>query len=292
MTVTDNGRIDAPREDLVRMTESVRVAEDGNTLVGYAAVFNRWAEIDSWEGRFKERIAPGAFKKTIAERGDKVKVLFNHGMDPTIGNKPLGKPTVIEEDGRGLKVEVPLDDTSYNADIKALLRSGALDGMSFRMTVVQDDWDKLDAKGNQLPERTIKEVRLIEFGPVTFPAYEATKAGVRAHAPRAFEAWRSATGTPEVTVPDEERDESADPEVTDAQDSGPDGQPTRGTDDDQSSSDYQPDSAAPPRRRLTPARLAADLEFVQGMTQAVNRRVAENERLVLRYEAEIERTSQ
>lgn len=226
--------IDAPREDLVRMTESLRLSEnDGNTLHGYAAVFNKWTTINSWEGEFKERIAPGAFKKTLAERADKVKVLFNHGMDPSIGNKPLGKPSVMEEDGRGLKVEVPLDDTSYNADIKALLRSGALDGMSFRMTVVQDEWDKLDGKKGQLPERTIKEVRLFEFGPVTFPAYEATKAGVRAHAPSAFEAWRSATGAPKITVPEEREDPEvetedrsdpdppADPEVTGPPDEPP-----------------------------------------------------------------------
>lgn len=210
MTVTENVRLDAPREDLIRMTTTVRAEDDGNTLVGYAAVFNKWAEIDSWEGRFRERLAPGAFKKTLAERGKQVKVLFNHGMDPSIGDKPLGKPSVMEEDGRGLKVEVPLDDTSYNADIKALLRSGALDGMSFRMTVVKDEWDKMDS---DLPERTIQEVRLYEFGPVTFPAYSATKAGVRAHAPQAFEAWRSAN----PPAPAETRDDEppADHEVTD-----------------------------------------------------------------------------
>jgi hypothetical protein len=30
-----------------------------------------------------------------------------------------------------------------------------------------------------LPERTIKELRLFEFGPVTFPAYQSATAGVR-----------------------------------------------------------------------------------------------------------------
>lgn len=253
--------IEAPREDLIRMTETVRAENDGSTLVGYAAVFNRWTEIDSWEGRFKERISPGAFRKTLAERAGKVKVLFNHGMDPSIGDKPLGKPSVMEEDSRGLKVEVPLDDTSYNADIKALLRSGALDGMSFRMTVVQDEWDKLDGKKGQLPERTIKEVRLYEFGPVTFPAYDATKAGVRAHAPAAYDAWRSAH--PPIAPPIEEREQdppadepvTGDPEAADAapDDSGPVADTTRSTDDEGTPPEpptYQP--ARPPA--LTPER--------------------------------------
>jgi HK97 family phage prohead protease len=115
-------------------------------------------------------------------------VLFNHGMDPTIGDKPLGKPRTMKEDSQGLFVEVPLDDTSYNRDIIASLKSGALDGMSFRMSVIRDEWDKLDT---DLPERTIQEIRLYEFGPVTFPAYKATEAGVRAHAPEAFAAFRA-----------------------------------------------------------------------------------------------------
>jgi hypothetical protein len=67
-----------------------------------------------------------------------------------------------------------------------------------------------------LRERTIKEIRLYEFGPVTFPAYAATQAGVRAHGSTAFEAWRSATHTPTTTSAlDEEREiQPADEPVT------------------------------------------------------------------------------
>lgn len=201
MTMTAQRPPDAPREDLIRMSTSIRAAEDGNTLVGYAAVFNEPTTIDSWEGQFIEQIAPGAFRKTLKERGDQIKVLFNHGMDPSIGDKPLGKPSVQKEDSYGLAVECPLDDTSYNLDIKALLRSGALDGMSFRMSVVNDKWTYPADGENGLPVRTITEIRLYEWGPVTFPAYAATQAGVRSHAPVAFEAWRSATGTPKTVVP-------------------------------------------------------------------------------------------
>lgn len=183
------------RDDLIRMVAipaaevEVRAADvDGSigVLEGYAAVFNEDTFIDSWEGRFVERIAPGAFAKTLKDRGGKVKVLFNHGFDPSIGDKPLGKPRRMVEDRRGLKVEVPLDDTSYNRDLVALLRSGALDGMSFRFSVVREDVDNSD----DVPVRTLREVKLYEFGPVTFPAYEATTAGVRAR--EAYQAWRSA----------------------------------------------------------------------------------------------------
>jgi hypothetical protein len=191
-----------PTDDLVRMLPVVRAdlrvvrAEEGaetglGTLYGYAAVFGIDTVIDSWEGRFVERIAPGAFAGTLAERGEQVKVLFNHGFDPSVGDKPLGKPARMEEDQKGLLVEVPLDDTSYNRDIAASLRSGALDGMSFRFSVTDESWDEPKDKA-ALPVRTIKGVELYEFGPVTFPAYEATSAGIRSR--EAYASWR--TGRP------------------------------------------------------------------------------------------------
>jgi HK97 family phage prohead protease len=181
---------DFPRDDLIRMVElgaaELRAEGDGpGTLTGYAAVFNKDTLIDSWEGKFMERLAPGAFTKTLLERGDKVKVLFNHGFDPSIGDKPLGKPSRMEERGKGLYVEVPLDDTTYNKDLSASLRSGALDGMSFRFSVVREEWDDEDT---DLPTRTIRELKLYELGPVTFPAYDATTAGVRAR--EAYTSWR------------------------------------------------------------------------------------------------------
>ena len=194
----------APRADLFRMVDlaagqvTFRSADDEpgdgriGTLVGYAALFNTDTVIDSWEGRFVERIAPRAFARTLEQRGDKIKVLFNHGFDPSVGDKPLGKPEVMREDKRGLWVEVPIDDTSYGRDIVASLRSGALDGQSFRFSVKAEKWDEpTDAKS--IPIRTIREVELYEFGPVTFPAYEATSAGIRSR--DAYTAWRTTLPT-------------------------------------------------------------------------------------------------
>ena len=173
---------DAPREDLIRMSTVIRAETDGDgmmTLTGIPILFNVWTEINSWEGKFRERISPKALKKTLKERGDQIKVLFNHGFDPQIGDKPLGKPTRQDVKDDGLHVEVPLAPTSYNRDIQALIEAEALDGMSFRFTVVKEEWENLDEDDGKLPERTITELRLHEYGPVTFPAYEATTVGVR-----------------------------------------------------------------------------------------------------------------
>jgi Caudovirus prohead serine protease len=86
------------------------------------------------------------------------------------------------EDGRGVRYEVPLFDTQYNRELAPGLKAGAY-GSSFRFNVTAEDYNKR-AKASEynpdgLPERTVKEVRMQEFGPVTFPAYEGASAGMR-----------------------------------------------------------------------------------------------------------------
>jgi len=64
-----------------------------------------------------ERMAPGAFAGTIADNRDHMRVTFNHGKDPSLGDKVLGIPSVLAEDGRGVRYEVPLFDTAYNREL-------------------------------------------------------------------------------------------------------------------------------------------------------------------------------
>ncbi len=182
----------APRDNLVRANFAQRadVSGDGRTMTGYPIVFDTWTEINSYEGRFKERIASGAVARTLRNNREQIKVLFNHGMDPSIGDKPLGKASVMQADARGVYVEVPLSETSYNEDILALLRDGALDGMSFRFSVLDEEVVYPERKG-AMPERTITELRLYEVGPVTFPAYQATTVGVRSRDD--FTSWQGLT---------------------------------------------------------------------------------------------------
>lgn len=140
--------------------------------------FNRWYEVDSWweGGRFLERTVKGAFSKTMREQGDRVKVLFNHGMDPQIGDKVLGVAASLREDDDAAVGDVPLLDTSYNRDLVPGLMVGAY-GASFVFRVIKEEWNDDPGRSEHnpegLPERTILEVRLFEFGPVTWPANPA-----------------------------------------------------------------------------------------------------------------------
>ena len=168
-------RFDAPKDNLTRQVNFRAVADtDGRTLEGYAAVFNEWTTIDSWEGTFQERIAPGAFKKTLSERMPVLQ--FDHGTHPLIGSIPLGVFTALREDENGLFVRGRLSDNWLVEPIRDAIRDGAITGMSFRFRVIKDSWRK--GPGN-VPERTIQEIALYEAGPVVFPAYEQTSVSVR-----------------------------------------------------------------------------------------------------------------
>lgn len=189
--MADDKRDGFPRDNLVRavMDGGVRFEEradtapdDGRlgTLTGSFAVFNEWTEINSmWEGNFLERINPSAFKKTVAENRDGMRVLFQHGKDPQVGDKPLGP---IESLSSSAEYEVPLLDTSYNRDLLPGLKAGVY-GASFRFQVMKEELKSepgtSDHNPKGLPERTITEARVMEFGPVTFPAYAGASAGVR-----------------------------------------------------------------------------------------------------------------
>jgi HK97 family phage prohead protease len=165
---------DAPKALLTRaVTFETRASDDGFTLEGYGAVFNSPTEINSWEGNFEERIAPGAFAKTLQER--KPVVQFDHGHDIATGSVPIAAIEDIREDKRGLFVRARMFDNPRVEPIRQAIAGGAIDGMSFRFRVTREEWDD----SGPLPVRTIKELDLFELGPVVFPAYESTSVGVR-----------------------------------------------------------------------------------------------------------------
>jgi HK97 family phage prohead protease len=188
-----------PRDNLIRARVGagveLRAAGDGqpSQLYGIFSEFNTWYEIDSfWEGSFLERVAPGAFARTITEDRASMRVLFDHGMDPALGFKPLGPIRTLEERTEGPYYEVDLLDTDYNRDfiIPALAGrlmdgtdAGSQLGASFRFQVLAEAWedepDPAPHNPQGLPERTIQRARVFEFGPVTFPANPGATAGVR-----------------------------------------------------------------------------------------------------------------
>ena len=152
------------------------------TLVGHFARFNEWTEINSrFEGQFLERIAPGAFDKTFAENRRNMRVLFQHGRDANVGEQPLGSIEELRSEPEGAYYEV-----SLFRGVPQLILDGleaGVYGASFRFRAVKEDWNERADESEHNPtgmrERTITEAKVMEFGPVTFPAYEGASAGLR-----------------------------------------------------------------------------------------------------------------
>lgn len=172
---------------------------DGLTMEGHFAVFNDPTEINSpIEGRFNESIAPGAFRKTLNERTPIVQ--YDHGHDSRVGSVPIASIKELKEDSHGLFMRARLFDNELVKPVRDAIAGNALTGASFRFQPVRDEWR--DARGDlidddqeleqllygggrsvdssRLPlQRTIREVKLFELGPVANPAYRGTAIGVR-----------------------------------------------------------------------------------------------------------------
>ena len=152
-------------------TGELRQEGDGNTFVGYAAVFDSPSE----PLPFIERIAPGAFRKSLRNRKRDIRLYVNHDSNMVLASRNSGTLRLMEDE-TGLRVEADLPETSAGRDIRELMRTGVVDKMSFGFQVDRrgDMWSEDGT------ERTLTSVRLFEVSIVTgFPAYEATTAAVR-----------------------------------------------------------------------------------------------------------------
>ncbi len=128
-----------------------KVDAEQRTVQGYAATFDRDAVNDI--------IEPGAFRKTIQERGDRVKFLWQH-------SEIIGRATKLEEDSRGLRVEAMVSNTQLGSDALELMADGAVDQLSIGFSIPQGK-SEIDRESGV---RRITEVKLFEFSAVSFPA--------------------------------------------------------------------------------------------------------------------------
>lgn len=145
----------------------VRAEGNGNTLVGYAALFDSPSE----PMPFIEYVKRGAFSKTLNDGAD-VRLLIDHEGVPLARSK--SGTLALEEDERGLRVEAELDPMNPDAArIMSAMKRGDLSQMSFAFRTIKDNWN-MDRS-----VRELREVQLFDVSVVTFPAYEETVAELR-----------------------------------------------------------------------------------------------------------------
>ncbi len=151
---------------------------DEMALSGYAASFNCLSQD---LGGFRELIAPGAFKKSLASGCD-CKCLFNHDPSKILGRS--GVNLSLEEDSYGLKFRCVLNKNSTTArEVHSVIEAGLIDQCSFAFTVPDDgdDWDEAAENGARFIRRTLRNVNLHDVSCVTYPAYpQGTAVAARA----------------------------------------------------------------------------------------------------------------
>lgn len=164
-------------------------------LSGYAAVFNSETVIG---GMFREVVKPGAFKKTIKDKAD-VRALFNHDRNIVLGRTKNGTLALAEDD-KGLRIDIELPDTQQAKDLYRQIERGDIDQMSFGFNVVKDSWTRA-SNDSELPLRELRELRLFDVSPVTFPAYATTEIQARSLVESAGILQSESTPEPEVEIP-------------------------------------------------------------------------------------------
>lgn len=137
--------------------EAKAVSDDG-TFEGYASVFGV-------EDLGRDIVAAGAFRKSLRARpAGKVKMLREHEM-----REPIGIWTELIEDGKGLLARGRIIlDTTRGRETHALMKAGALDGLSIGYRTIRDTMDRVKRV------RTLHELDLYEVSIVTMPMNPAS----------------------------------------------------------------------------------------------------------------------
>jgi HK97 family phage prohead protease len=145
----------------------LKTVEPDGSFSGYASRFH---VVDL--GR--DLVLPGAFQESIARRGPRgIKMLFQH--DPA---EPIGVWQALVEDAHGLYARGRiLPEVARGREVLALMRAGAIDGLSIGFRAVEG---RTDAKSGI---RRLSRIDLWEISVVTFPMLpEARVAAVKAEA--------------------------------------------------------------------------------------------------------------
>jgi len=150
---------------------------DNQQIRGIAAVVDKTTDL----GFFEERLSRGAFDNVL---NDDVVALFNHDSNLPLARttaKNAGKLTLrINEDGH-LAYSYPQPTTSIGKDLTENIRNEVIQHSSFAFTIAEEVWEFASKEnGREKDLRTITKIeRLYDVSPVTYPAYNDTKVGVR-----------------------------------------------------------------------------------------------------------------
>lgn len=156
---------------LCQIGQQVELGADA-TIAGYASLFGQADQ----SGDVVRKGAYTASLERLMACQTKVKLLWQH--DPAI---PIGVWDEVYEDDRGLYVKGRLlTETRQGFEAAALIKAGALDGLSIGYRTVKAE---RDAKGH----RHLAELELWEVSLVTFPMLQQARVGGKSRDPLAID---------------------------------------------------------------------------------------------------------
>lgn len=139
----------------------LKAITDAGTFTGYGSVFGV-------KDSYGDVVAPGAFADSLTAQksaGRMPAMLWQHRSA-----EPLGVYTAMSEDSLGLKVEGQIAlSTVRGAEAHALMKMGAISGLSIGYQTREDSYDKVTGIN------TLKKLDLWEVSLVTFPANDAAR---------------------------------------------------------------------------------------------------------------------
>jgi uncharacterized protein len=171
---------------------SLRANDAKFQISGIAAAYNT---LSANLGGFKEKIAPGAFSRSLRTGAD-VKCLFNHDASRICGR--VGNGTLVLSDSpEGLRFVCQLDKANpEHASYFASISRRDVIACSFAFTIPDsscETWEPADGTDGVYGIRTLLDVDLLDASFVVYPAYpQGTQVDARA-----------AAGT--ATITDEQR---------------------------------------------------------------------------------------
>lgn len=123
--------------------------------------------------QFVERIARGAFDKSLSEDRDIVATI-GHADDPLSAVAVIGKNLFITTDERSMNWEALIPDTRAGKDAMKLVEMGIISGTSFEF-IPNKGGERFEKRASDgIIVRTITDARLFEVNPVKMPAYLGT----------------------------------------------------------------------------------------------------------------------
>ena len=125
--------------------------------------FDSPTQISDYDGDYQETFKRGAFTRSIAERGDRIKFLSQHQRT----TNPLGRAVLLREDTAGLYGEFRVSATQAGDEVLELIRDGALDSFSVGFQPIRETWNR------NRTERTHYESKLTEVSVVSLPCLRA-----------------------------------------------------------------------------------------------------------------------